>query len=560
VAEVETANMGRMVVEVMRRGPDPSAALRFAYELYRRFPEEPHAHLAIMFATGLPDREPLPVSEPTVVGPGAAVKYRHNDSGEEFWVVCEDLPSPKPMLNEQPVSSPLVKALLGKHVGDTFKLRAGSSLERESTITEIVSKYTYRIRDVIDGFEERFPEHRNVVMKIHAGEDGKAGLEALLRSVDEHAKRVKQVEDIYRNNPVTVSLLANALGRSVFEVVWRIASSPELELRCTGGTGEEQAAARAAFKGAKELVLDATALATLYLLSASSALPAEAFFAACPVKILVSEYTLADARAALASISPRGGLSVGKEGDHFVKHVTTEEEARRQHDALRSFLGLVRSKCEVVPAQQPSHEEAPGYAEMEEVLGSAGAESIRIAAADPGRVLWTDEIFTAQFAFSRIGGSRRVWTQSLLDALAREKRITSNVMQASTTLLFRAGYSFTSLSAQTLLYATSQSAWKASNEPLRSLLTQYGNPNVGPLSAARTATGYLAEVWRHRETQSKVKVARGITVRILSELKKHPRGLAMIAYVNENVQQALIATRQRAKQFRRTVKLALRGY
>ena len=126
--------------------------------------------------------------------------------------------------------------------------------------------------------------------------------------------------------------------------------------------------------------------------------------------------------------------------------------------------------------------------------------------------------------------------------------------------LFRAGYNFTSLSAQTLLHATGQSGWKASNEPLRSLLTQYGNANTAPLSAARSAAEYLAGVWRHRETRSKAKVARAITVRTLTQLRKHPRGLVMIAYVKQGVHVLLSSERQPAKQFRRTVERFLRGY
>jgi tetratricopeptide (TPR) repeat protein/predicted MPP superfamily phosphohydrolase len=557
VADIENASIGRMVVEVLRRQLDPVAALKYAYELYRRFPEEPHAHLAVMFATGLPDREPTPISNPDVVAPGTAVKYRLNDSGEESWVICEDLPSPKPMLNEQPIRSPVVRSMLGMHVGGTFTLRAGSSMQRDATIAEIISKYTYRVRDVIDGFEERFPEHHNVVMKIHPGEDGKAGLEALLRSVDERSKRVTQLVDIYRHNPVTVYLLADALGRSVFETVRYIGSSPELELRCTSGTVQDQAAARTAFTNAKEVVVDPTALSTLYLLSESTILSAEAFFAACPVRLLVSEYTLADAREALGSISFRGSMWLGKEGDQFVRHVTTDEEARRQHDALKTFIRVVRSKCSIIPARQPSPEEAAEYTVMEEVLGSAGAESVRLVEADPGRALWTDEIFTAQFAFRRVGGNRRVWTQSLFNSLARGSHISARTFEASTTLLFRAGYQFTALSARTLMYATEKSAWRASNAPLSSLLNQFGSANTSPVSAANSAAAYLVQVWRHRETQRNVKIARNITMRMLSQLNNHPRGGAMISYVNQKAQKALSS--ERAKQFRRTVNRFLRG-
>ena len=93
VGELKSVREGRLVVEVLRHGRPGMYALQYAYELYRRFPDELHAHLAVIHATGLPAGQPVAIPQPDAAKPGVAVHYKEDDSGHEHWCVIEDAPT-----------------------------------------------------------------------------------------------------------------------------------------------------------------------------------------------------------------------------------------------------------------------------------------------------------------------------------------------------------------------------------------------------------------------------------------------------------------------------------
>jgi tetratricopeptide (TPR) repeat protein len=557
VNEVETARYGRMVTEVIRRGPEPFAAVQYAYELFRRFPDEPDSHLAMLFAVGLPQREVAAWPEPTVVIAGTAVRYRENDTSQDVWCIIEDLPLPKPVLLERSPSDPIARAMDGKIVGDAFLLRAGPLPRREGTILEIVSKYTYRIRDCLANFETRFPDHQQVVWQIHAGEDGKAGIDEILRHVDAQAERQKEIDDAFRNQNVPLFVYGEATGQSVFEAVHRVASAPELKIRATFGAIDEQLAAQAAMKSATTYVLDPTAVGILYILHSARIAKIENLLDAIDGELVLSEHTLGDARAALASLKMRGDFSIAKLGDQYVRHMVSAEEVQREHDRLRDFVAFLRTRCSIAAAEHPSATDAPWYGELLETIGPAGTESVRLVATRPNAVLWTDEVFTAHLARPRIG-SRRVWTKQLIDSLSQGRRLPAGTSAAASILLYRIGYYFTGLSPDGLLLAAKQGGWKAINEPLRTLLKQYAEPNITPESAIGSSTGFLVGVWTHQSTRKHHDGARAITCRIVREILKRPDGTTLVWYIRRAVSGVIDRSdRTLGKRWRKAIRYCL---
>jgi len=96
-----------------------------------------------------------------------------------------------------------------------------------------------------------------------------------------------------------------------------------------------------------------------------------------------------------------------------------EETAADKEQRIREdeeFIKLVEKTCEVkgataLAALQPEKRDA-----LEKFFGSYGAESMMLAS-DPDSILWTDDLIQAQTSAQEFG-SRRVWTQIVLGALA----------------------------------------------------------------------------------------------------------------------------------------------
>jgi hypothetical protein len=95
--------------------------------------------------------------EPTTAGPGSAVHYRIEDSGEEKWAIIEDSPDPKQAREEIGPDHVLAREMSGKGVGGTFYYRRDPIQDRKATILAVINKYTYRKVEILTKWEDRFP-------------------------------------------------------------------------------------------------------------------------------------------------------------------------------------------------------------------------------------------------------------------------------------------------------------------------------------------------------------------------------------------------------------------
>ncbi len=148
---------GHVALEIMRHYGDPNEAVRYAYELVRKHHEDHMANASLVMAVlGLGAQQPT-FEETTEVRPGTAVHYVE-PGGKEKWAVIEDSPNPNIVLSEFPESHPTAEALMGKRVGDTVVLAKTSARDRTAVIKEILPKFVFRMRDIAENWQLRFPD------------------------------------------------------------------------------------------------------------------------------------------------------------------------------------------------------------------------------------------------------------------------------------------------------------------------------------------------------------------------------------------------------------------
>ena len=129
-----------------------------------------------------------------------------------------------------------------------------------------MSKYEYRCFDSYDHWEDRFPD-QFFVRKYHLENkpDGQPDVNTILRSVDQRVEETERLNRIYKDNPLSVTNFSRLSQTSIIESIAHLASHDDLPVRCCRGNDQEFAFVADAFRSLSTLVLDPSALATLFL-------------------------------------------------------------------------------------------------------------------------------------------------------------------------------------------------------------------------------------------------------------------------------------------------------
>jgi hypothetical protein len=138
------------------------------------------------------------------------------------------------------------------------------------------------------------------------------------------------------------------------------------------------------------------------------------------------------------------------------------------------FIKLVEKTCEVkvapaLAAVQPEKREA-----LEKFFGSYGAEAM-VLASDPDNVLWTDDLIQAQTSVQEFG-SRRVWTQIVLGALADLGLLTAEEYGEATARLLGMEFVATQFDSSSLISAFNLALWSTPKWPAAQVLRTFSNP------------------------------------------------------------------------------------
>lgn len=514
VSDLAEPRTGRATVEVLRQGPEPMEAVRYAYEVFRKFPDELDAHLAVV--TSLLEAK-VDIPEPECVKPGTAVKYRESDSGKEDWVIIEGSPPIHPALGEQLPDTPIASALLGKAKGDTCVLR--EQPRRTGSVLDIVDKYVHRFRECLSGMENRFSGGSPIfAMHVPTKEDGTPDAEKALEQMKEVVGDPAQAERFYQERMMPLNMLGRYTGGSVFEVVQRLAGSNETSIKCCVGARDEREAAFTAIETASTMVIDASALGTLYLLRSCGVLDVGDFLKAAPYGYTVSEHALTMLRQLRQfRFQPNGDrlfLDVSREKTRV--HAVEAGEMRRAKEDIEHFIETLEANTTVAAGTNlvtKGEEDRKLKEAAEQLLGKEGLDSALLATT-PGHVLWTDDLAIAAIVCPGLG-VRRTWTQAVFFWLAERGFTAQDQEQKVTMLLLRGGYVFTSLRADHVVTAGDQSEWDVDALEFQPFVSYFASPSLDLPSRFSLASNVLKDLWQRRALRFG---AEAVTFRILAAL------------------------------------------
>jgi tetratricopeptide (TPR) repeat protein len=464
-------NLGGAVATILRHGSQPEVGIKYAYELLRRYFSDMTAHGIYVGILGLGDKDSPKISDPSKVAPGCAFKYRADDSGDEHWVIIENSASPNVERQEIGENDPLALETIGKSVGDVFQLRHDMLQPRTAKIIAIVSKYNYRWLDIMERGEERFGTRffaKRYTSPTLA--DGSPDPGLLFRALDIREAEAMQANETYRQHPVSLTTFAAMTKTGILESLSHLASEGDLPVRCCRGTAEESQMAMASIEAAGPIVVDPSALATLYFSGRIGDI------ANAGIDWIVCQGALEEYRETIRELNGKSSTFTGKRRGRYFLIENDPEANRRRIEQLTEFLDKVQNLTSIQSGEALASLEIQKRRTFIDLFGEATAECIAYAVLKK-MPLWTDDMATAEVSSSEMG-VKRVWTQLVYHHLLAKEKISRESYNDLTFFLLQWRYQFTRLSPSTILAAGKRTHWQPTQEPFACVLRWFAQPEI----------------------------------------------------------------------------------
>lgn len=402
----------RIALKMISLGPDGDQAVDYAYRFLKLHFDKAEAHAAMIFSVlGLPHDHERDPNLSTVVE-DAAVGYRELPEGASRWTVLVKTDVPDANFEERSIDDAVSKELLGKKVGDRFILAAGLQ-DRLGEIVQILPKQVRRFQDCLTEMAVRFPSESNNFQSVTLGKPDQIdlGMATLFESVRRRAEQVKEVQELYRNQPIPVHLYAARFATNAYEAMLHLAGAEKVQIKCCSGDAVALERAVQAFGEVKAIVLDLSSVATFRLLGLEDLLSHESF--------VLSHDSLVELRETLVNDLPdQPGGTMIFQNDRYVLYEEDKEHKKLRLEADREFFEKVRAGTMLQPSLAVASVDAVQRETLLKFLGKYGFETVMLAV-EPGNVLLTDDLVQGDLAVASFG-VRRSWTHAFLVHLRRK--------------------------------------------------------------------------------------------------------------------------------------------
>ena len=330
-------------------------------------------------------------------------------------------------------------------------------------------------------------------------------------------KHIKQFEGSYREKLIPLHIFGKPFGKIAFEALRHLALSLDVSVKCCVGSTEDREHAAKAFRSCNTVVLDMSAISSLFLLDRLDILESSL------VNIVVSKSTMSALRNMVANEARGHGSKSGIMFKTETGYSMVETTAAQHGDYIESLRHLVKvleknckiESCKSLAAMKPERREM-----LIEGFGQYGAEAILLSAV-PGAVLWTDDHVQAMLAREEHGVSR-FWTQFVIEACTESGMVNPEAYLDASAKLLGYGYYFTSGNPQIIKQAGVIAEWKVDGWPLAQALSTFAEESVDLRQILQLAAGFLRLLYQEPILpQTKV----NITVRILENIANRAGGI-----------------------------------
>jgi len=484
-AEEAPPTLGRSVTQLLTYSHKALEGIQYAYTLLRANFESADAHMAMIGSILLGNGKGLNLPKPEEVAAGTAVAYLEEDSEVPKWWVIEDNLLPSIALRELSPQHPTAAKFLGAKVGDQVVLRDGSIQARTVKISSVLSKYVYRFQQCMADFEDCFPGEE-FLYRFNAKPvelDGPPDIAAIERSVEQRHEWIRQVEHYYRKSVPSMNAFAQIAHAHVLDVCSHLCATSH-RIKCCRGSNEELGRSMSQLRASKGLVLEGSALATLFCTGMFRHIEGS------NLQVLVTYGTVRGFRRTLLErMNTKASGFLSKRGDRLVYEQYSEEQRETLVAEMSRFMDWLYSIAEITEGSSLANVLPNTRQWGLKHFGRPAVESAAIAAARD-YVLWADDLPVSEFAQLKLG-AKWAWSQCVLSHLNELHVLAEEAFHACTVSLQRASYSKTRVTSECVLHFGRRSEWRADDDDLSVVLGWLGGVDVPPVSLLAIVEGVL---------------------------------------------------------------------
>jgi tetratricopeptide (TPR) repeat protein len=416
-------------------------------------------------------------------------------TGEKRWYLIEDRKGADFRRGEIKPEHEFARRLIGKTIGDEVVVKEGLHSPEMGKVVDFKSKYVYALHETFDVYERMFPGEGGLWM-FYVGDPAqpdraKKVLDEILESVSQRKESGDELDRYYKEGKPTIGSMAGLLHVDVVMVWNTIRSNPDVGVRCsTGSSAERDHAYSLVAAASPRLVIDLISLLTIHEIGVSEVV-ARLFG-----KLLIAQTTIEALQNFIRdkkAFQGYGLMTIGKEGERFVRTEITPEEVQLVVDHFDNMVRWVGENCEVVPVTAALDIPRGQRNLLEDMLGAPFLDSVLIAK-EEGNLLFSDDERLRSFARPefKVEG---VWTQIILMFALSRNILDKERYNQAVLRLACSHYYHTGIDAYVLIEAAKNSEWLPKypyTEALRLLHAERSNETT----ALIVATLFLYELWK----------------------------------------------------------------
>lgn len=398
----------------------------------------------------------------------------------EYFIYCQ--PPVDARVNEYLTTDPAVADLIGKQVGDSVIRNAGRWNEQRLRIDRVVPAVVIVFRRSMRTFAAQFPgETPFRVFRVGKNPADSLGqIMATLHQSDVHADEVLA---LYSATPVPLGVLSKALGKSLIDVVRRLATDRSLRIYVDGPPYTDYASSKTAAEN-PTAIITRPALEFLDRLNLWEVF-AKRFKVIAP-RTMMDEWR--NELDELHEIATSGRIALRVAGTKPVIDTVPAGAARGMWEAATRFYERVAAVAKVL--HRPVSALTAKDDEWRELLGAASFDAIAIARQTAGS-LYADDLGLRVVGRDNYGVSS-FHTAALLDALRTADLISDDVLESATLQLIDWRHDIVLVRGTTLV-----AAFRAGGKDFGSVdrvLSRIADRRIDTPSAALVTVGALREL------------------------------------------------------------------
>lgn len=381
---------------------------------------------------------------------------------------------------------PMAAAAFGRRIGDEFDIQSGLGGTRRWRVVEIKHKYLHALHDVMENFENRFPDAEGFYTVSMQDNDIQPVLDQIRRVAESNRKLVEF--HLKKNVPLCFAV-ANG-GRDTIRFA-ELIRSLGFDIRTCVGTDAERAAARDVINAHRDsgAVLDTYTAWTVSTMGAFDIL--ESVFG----DLLIPQTVIDEIKSIREDlpVKPDGAMSVAWHDGEYIRHEYKSEDIAARHDFLSEQLTQIQSVCDVRPIVAPNHP-----TELATTISQSFGSHVLDAANLSGEnhVLLSEDMHYRQYGEASCG-AKGVWLQAVF-AFALDGGLIDlpRYGELMVKLAWRR-HGHLALNAETLL-TVFQASSQQGMEDFGTVADFIGTRNAEPRSHIQVSVDFLNSLWLGR--------------------------------------------------------------